>query len=778
MRDIERDTRTRQSASNGNDTVEIVIVARWGCEEAGRHDDRCPGHMQRLILVSNRLPVSVEKRKGELVFKGSVGGVATGLGAYHDTHESLWVGWADLPSAGMSDQEKERVATSLREEHQCVPVFLPKDIVRGYYYGFSNRTLWPLFHNFVQHVEFKPQMWEAYVEANQRFCDAVLEIARPGDVIWVQDYQLMLLPKMLRDKMPDATIGFFLHIPFPPFETFRMMPWREEVISGLLGSDLVGFHTYDYVRYFLGSARRLLGVEDQLGRISLDDRLTLVDAFPMGIDYDRYADGVKEPKAVREAETIRERTGNRKLILGIDRLDYTKGIPERLRAFDLFLERHPEWRGRVVLIAVAVPSRTRLDSYRDLKREVDELVGMINGRWSTLDWTPVRYHYRSLPFHKLVGMYAASDIALVTPLRDGMNLIAKEYVAAHTDGTGVLVLSEMAGAAREMGEAMQVNPNDLDGMADAIHVALEMPEEERRVGNQAMQQRLKRYTVSVWAEDFLGKLEGAKLAQVGYGAHLLDEWGQERLISQYCDAKDRLLFIDYDGTLMPFADRPENAPPDPEALELLKKLTDDPRNEVVIISGRNRKHLDEWLKDLPVQLSAEHGCWIRGRSEEWVTLEPMSSEWMERIRPMLEIWVDRTPGSYIEEKEYSIVWHYRGIHPGMGEQRVSELREALVSVTEDLGLSMVEGAKLLEIKPAGVNKGSAAHRWMCRDEIDFVLAIGDDRTDEDIFEIAPSDAWTIRVGRGSTHAHWSMRNYRDVRALLTGLVCVDGKPSD
>jgi len=387
-----------------------------------------------------------------------------------------------------------------------------------------------------------------------------------------------------------------------------------------------------------------------------------------------------------------------------------------------------------------------------------------------MDWTPVRYYYRSLPFPRLVGMYGMADVSLVTPLRDGMNLIAKEYVAACGDSTGVLVLSEMAGAARELGEAVLVNPNDLDGMVEAIHTALEMPAEEQRERLEVMQRRLKRYTVRRWAEEFLGELESAKLAQVGYGAHLLDDWGRERLLNQYAHSKERLLFIDYDGTLMPFADRPEHTPPDDEAVDLLFKLSADTRNEVVVMSGRDRHTLDQWLGHLPLQLAAEHGVWIKGRSGEWVTIEPMSAEWKDRVRSVLAIWVDRTPGSHIEERDFSMAWHYRGIHPELAVTRVTELKEALVSVAADLGLSVVEGNKLLELKPAGVNKGSAAHRWMCREEIDFVLAVGDDRTDEDVFEAAPDDAWTIKVGPGSTRARWSLRSFRGVRTLLAQML--------
>ncbi|MDA3937331.1 MAG: bifunctional alpha,alpha-trehalose-phosphate synthase (UDP-forming)/trehalose-phosphatase [Actinomycetota bacterium] len=584
--------------------------------------------MKRLILVSNRLPVSIDRGEdGSYSFTPSVGGVATGLSSFHDTHESRWVGWADVDLEQLTSNERSNVRETLVEEHGCIPLFLSEEEVEGFYHGFSNRTIWPLFHNFTQYAEFDTEMWDAYEHVNRLYADAVLEVARPGDTIWIQDYQLMLLPAMIREKMPEATIGWFLHIPFPSYETFRMLPWRREVLEGLLGADLIGFHTYDYARYFLSSCRRLLGTEDQFSRVMVDDRLVLVDAFPMGIDYDRYRDGAQTKKAIAEAERIGLRTMERKVVLSIDRLDYSKGIPDRLTAFDSFLEKYPEWHNKVTLMCVAVPSRENVERYRDLKAEVDELVGSINGKYATIDWTPIRYLYRSLPFDTLNGMYGASDVALVTPLRDGMNLIAKEYLAAHDGGEGVLVLSEMAGAAKELAEALIVNPFDRDQIVDALHEALIMPEEEQRERNTMMIQRLKRYTVTRWAEDFLERLEEIKLTQVGFGAHLLDEWHRERFVNEYRSAKKRLLMLDYDGTLMSFAPRPEDVAPNQEVCDLLRALGSDPANEVVVISGRDRVTLDAWLGDLPVDIVAEHGVWLKGRSGEWVVIETMSDEW-------------------------------------------------------------------------------------------------------------------------------------------------------
>lgn len=727
-------------------------------------------NMRRLILVSNRLPVSIEHDDEHgFTFTPSVGGVATGLSSLHATHESRWVGWADVDLGQLTASDVAHVRDVLDREHSCTPVFLEAEDVEGFYHGFSNRTIWPLFHHFTQFAEFDTAMWDAYVRVNRIFCDAVLAIARPGDVIWIQDYQFMLLPTMVRERLPEATIGWFLHIPFPSFEIFRMLPWRREVLEGLLGADLVGFHTYDYARYFLSTCRRLLGLEEQLGRLFADGRLVLVDAFPMGIDYERYRDAARSPAALAEAERIGVRTGVCKVVLSIDRLDYSKGIPDRLRAFDAFLERYPEWHGRVTLMCVAVPSRESVETYRQLKTEVDELVGSINGRYATLDWTPIRYLYRSLPFDALSGMYGAAEVALVTPLRDGMNLIAKEYLAAHDGTGGVLVLSEMAGAARELGEALQVNPFDRAQVVDALHSALTMDEDEARERNVLMQRRLRRYTVNKWAEEFLDGLDRIKLAQAGLDAHLLDAGQRSKLVSAYRSAERRLILLDYDGTLMPFASRPEEVAPTPEVRALIAALAGITDNEVVIISGRDRATLESWLGDLDVDIVAEHGVWLRGRREEWVTIEPMSDEWKPRVASLLEMFVDRTPGSFVEEKDFSLVWHYRQVGLEMAATRVLELKDALTSVVSDWGVAVMDGNKVLEIRAANVNKGRAAHRWMCRDDLDFILAIGDDRTDEDVFDAAPEGAWTVKVGPGPTHARHSVRGVDDVRALLAEL---------
>jgi trehalose 6-phosphate synthase/phosphatase len=692
--------------------------------------------------------------------------VATGLASLRASDESLWIGWAEGVSPRADAEERESVRTELRERYACEPVFLSADDIAGFYHGFSNRTLWPLFHYFGQDAEFDPSFWRAYERANRKYRDAVLEVYRPGDRIWIHDYQLMLLPQLLRERLPDASIGFFLHIPFPSFELFRLLPWRRELIEGVLGAGLIGFHTHDYVRHFLSSAQSLLGLEDRDGRLRVESRVVLVDAFPMGIDYQHWVSGVETRAAKRERRRVGSNNPNQRIVLSLDRLDYTKGIPARLRAFDTFLERHPEWRGRATMVCVAVPSRSRVERYRKLKREVDALVGDINGRHGTIEWTPIQYLYRSVPANTLLGLYAAADVALVTPLRDGMNLIAKEYVATHADKPGVLVLSEMAGAARELTEAIIVNPSDEQRVANAIFEALEMPEAEQLRRSHAMQQRLERYDANRWAAEYLGRLEEVAMLQLAYDEHKLSVQARDRMLQGFAAAPRRLLLLDYDGTLVTFDPRPECVAPDPQLLDLLRQLSADQRNTVAIISGRDPDTLDRWFGEIGVSLIAEHGAWAKEPGCDWGKQAPNDNAWMDEIRRVLELFADRTPGSFVEEKDVSLAWHYRSVQPELARRRRQEITEALGSLTQDFGLSMLDGNKVIEVINAGIDKGRAAYRWMGRVDYEFILAVGDDVTDESVFELAPQHAWTIKVGSGATRAAFVVSGPPAVRSLL------------
>ena len=717
----------------------------------------------KFVLVANRLPVSVTRTEEGFSFKPSVGGLATALSSI-STEKILWVGWPGLPSEEFSGN-KEEVAREL-QALGCHPVCLSRQEIETFYHGFANRTLWPLCHYFLQYTVFDPDYWEGYRQVNRRYAETVAELADEEAVVWVHDYQLFLVPGLLRKLLPRATIGFFLHIPFPSYEVFRVLPWRREILEGLLGADLIGFHTYEYARHFLSSLRRLLGYEHQLGLVTTETRAVKVEVFPISIDYFKFARAAEDPEVQARIKALRQEVGDRRLILSVDRLDYTKGIPQRLRAYEVFLERYPEWREQVVLVLVGVPSRTEVEHYQELKSEVDQLIGRINGRFGTLSWTPVHYLYRSLSFPELAALYWRAEVALVTPLRDGMNLIAKEYVATVPEDRGVLVLSEMAGAAAELSEALLVNPFSQEELVTTLREALSLPRDEKIERNRRMKERLRRYDVHRWTREFLAALEEIRKLQETFVSHQLVGGSREELLLAFVQAERPIFFLDYDGTLTGFVSRPERAAPDAALRDLLSRLARIAR--VVLISGRAPEILGKWFGDLPLTLVAEHGVFIREDST-WQLTGDYSNEWKETVRPILELYADRTPGAFVEEKPYSLVWHYRLAESELGEMRAHELKEALLDLVQPLGLMVLEGRKVLEIKPREINKGVIARRLLAEGDYDFILAMGDDWTDEYLFEALPPESFTVKIGYGLTRARFRLEGVAEARRFLEEL---------
>ena len=732
--------------------------------------------MDRLIIVSNRLPVKIDKDDTGLHVTPSAGGLATGLESYHKGQDSIWLGWPGLiPS---SDKEAEQVKLLLKKE-QCSPVFLSEDLIENYYDGFSNSTLWPLFHYFSEMTIFKEEYWEAYCKVNQLFAEAIIENAGQNDVVWIHDYQLMLLPSILREKRPDLRIGFFLHIPFPSYELIRILPWREEIVTGLLGADLIGFHTYDYARHFISSVKRLLGYDVDFNQIKLESRQVFIDVFPMGIDYGKFErEALKvQSKPIQERSKEHQdidrfllRMPDRKLILSIDRLDYTKGIPQRLKAFHYFLEHHPEYREKVSLVMLAVPSRTDVECYKNLKDEVDLLVGNINGTFGTMNWNPVIYFYRSMPFENLIELYSSSDIALLTPLRDGMNLVAKEFIASKVNSSGVLILSEMAGASKELGEALLVNPNNIPSTAEAIYQALIMPEEEKERTLHLMQKRLKRYDVYKWAEEFVLSLSNAIEKQSDYHARKISPTLRTNIFSEFTKESSRLIFLDYDGTLQRFFDNPQAAKPDEELYAILDAVAAHKNTQLVLVSGRDKDTFERWFGNRNYVLIAEHGAWKKEVNGSWKQRKPVNSKWKKSILPVLESFVDKTPGSLIEEKTYSLTWHYRKADIELGVLRALELVHTVSSLIENKDLEILEGKKVVEVKVSGINKGIAASEFLFDHPASFVMAIGDDWTDEYLFKALPKTAQTVKVGTENSAAKYFLSNYQDVRTLLKDMM--------
>jgi trehalose 6-phosphate synthase/phosphatase len=722
-----------------------------------------------LLIVSNRLPFTIRLREGQLQLVPSAGGVATGLRTFHTASKGLWIGWPGELSRLSADQRAE--LDRQLERGRIVTVPLSAEQVKAYYEGFANGVIWPLFHYLLDRAPLDSREWSAYREANERFAETILEHYEDGDVVWVHDYQLMLVPGLLRARLPRARIGFFLHIPFPSFEVFRTLPWRKEILYGLLGADLIGFHTFSYVRYFTAALRHLLGLEPQLDRTVVDGRDVRVRAFPMGIDTRRFEDLARSPRVEQELAAIREAAGGRRLILGVDRLDYTKGIPRRLIAFQRLLEGEPSLRDTVRLIQVAVPSRIGVEPYQAFRRQLDELVGRINGALGTSQSMPIHYLYRSVPAHHLVALYRAADVMLVTALRDGMNLVAKEFVASRVDEDGVLVLSEFAGAAEELTEAVVINPYDIDACADAIRRALEMPRPERAARMRALRQRVGARTVQAWAEAFLDELHRAPAPQPS-PAVAASVCRPEALVEILRGREPLALLLDYDGTLVPLASLPELARPDSELASLLRALVDS-GVQVHIVSGRSRKDLAEWFGDLHATLWSEHGAWHRDPGTDWAPTVPINREWMPAIRDILEQFAACTPGALIEEKGASIAWHYRTADSELGAKQALELKLVLADALEHEPLEILDGSKVIEIRPRGINKARVVERILIGGVAPASLAaIGDDRTDEEMFAAMPPGSTSIHVGRGPTAAGYRIADSAAVRLLLRGLAAL------
>lgn len=728
------------------------------------------------MVVSNRLPVAYRRAPRGFALHATPGGLSVGFDSIRRHGEVLWVGWpGPVPPA-----RRGEVTARLAKEFACAPVFLPETLVKGHYEGFCNRTLWPLFHSMASRATYRASEWQAYRQANALFADRLVELAGERDTFWIQDYQLMLLPQFLRERRPGARIGFFLHIPFPSYDTLRLLPWHREMLAGLAGADLIGFHTYDYAQAYLACLRRLMGLDNVLGEVFAGGRAFQVDVFPMGIDFERYAQAGAEPAVKAQVTRLRERFGPRKLTLSLSRLDYTKGVLELLDALELFLVEHPEWHGRFHHVLVVVPSREKVGTYKELKREIDERVGRLNGRFGTVDWTPVRYIYRYLPFDELAALYATADCALITPARDGMNLIAKEYLASRADGQGVLILSEMAGAARELTEALIVNPNSAEEVARALLTALEMPPAERKRRSDAMRARLKANDVDTWGARFLDKLEKAAERSSQLAARRLTAPVRVDIARAFARASRPLLLLDYDGTLVPFVADPSAAAPDERLTSMLVSLAMRPGGRVVITSGRDRGSLERWLGDMPLTLVAEHGAWLRDRgAREWQAVVRADTSWKDTVQGVMRLFVERIPGSQIEEKDQSLVWHWRGADRYVGAEASRELVEALTALTANTEVVVLAGNRNVEVKCAAAGKGPFFVNRLAPRGFDFILAVGDDATDETLFRVLPSSAYSVRVGFVVSAARFNVDGVDDVRSLLEELAtAMRARPAD
>jgi trehalose 6-phosphate synthase/phosphatase len=721
--------------------------------------------MGRLILVANRLPVSLDLSDGQVKVQDSAGGLATGMRGLGKQEQTSWVGWpGGMPS---SDEQRAEVDRKLAE-HSSTPVYLSSQEAERFYEGMSNSVIWPLFHYLVDRMPLFVRNYDEYRAVNQRFADIVCERATEDDSIWIHDYHLLLLPQLIRERLPRARIGFFLHIPFPSSEIFRLLPHREDLLRGMLGSSVIGFHTFSYARHFSNALLGNLGIEPELDRVDVDGRNVSIGVFPMGIDVAAFERLAAAPELPERISALRRAQNVEQLILGVDRLDYTKGIPRKLLAMERLLERSPQYRGKVRLLQIAVPSRENVAEYKSLRADVEGLVGRINGSSGSLHDAPIHYLYQPVAQTELVASYRAAEIMAVTPLRDGMNLVAKEYVASRIDGDGVLVLSELAGAASELGEALTVNPYDVESLASTLDRALTMPETERRERMAALRDKVRARPVELWARQFVTALESDERTteprDLRSNSAELDALARELATRQ-----EVLLALDYDGTLVKITSNPERARPDGTLRELLTMLAAMPGVEVCIVSGRTQSSLAAWFGELSIDLVAEHGVWSKRANEpDWKChIEPSALGWLPEAKNILQTYVERAPGAFVEEKTAGLSWHYRLVDPYLGLALARELRVHLIRYFAQAPVSVLAGRKVIELRPHGIDKGSAIRDslGLLRQNVS-VAAAGDDRTDEDLFAVLPEGSLSLCAGTLATRAGCRVSGPDQVRRFL------------
>ncbi|KAF9620637.1 hypothetical protein IFM89_013663 [Coptis chinensis] len=727
---------------------------------------------QRLLVVANRLPVSAVRRgEDSWSLEISAGGLVSALLGVKE-FEAKWIGWAGV---NVPDEIGQRALSSALAEKRCIPVFLDEEIVHQYYNGYCNNILWPLFHYLGLPQEdrlattrsFQSQ-FDAYKKANQMFADVVSQHYEEGDVVWCHDYHLMFLPKCLKEYNSKMKVGWFLHTPFPSSEIHRTLPSRSELLRSVLAADLVGFHTYDYARHFVSACTRILGLEGTPEGVEDQGKLTRVAAFPIGIDSDRFIRALELPRVQDHIKELKERFAGRKVMLGVDRLDMIKGIPQKILAFEKFLEENPSWQDKVVLLQIAVPTRTDVPEYQKLTSQVHEIVGRINGRFGTLTAVPIHHLDRSLDFHALCALYAVTDVALVTSLRDGMNLVSYEFVACQDSKKGVLILSEFAGAAQSLGAgAILVNPWNITEVASSIGYALNMHAEEREKRHHHNFMHVTTHTAQDWAETFVSELNDTIVEAQLRMRQVPPPLPVEVAVGRYLHSRNRLLILGFNSTLTEPVDTPGRRGGDqikemelklhPDLKEPLKILCSDPRTTVVVVSGSDRTVLDDNFGEYNIWLAAENGMFLRPTKGEWMTTMPehLNMDWVDSVKAakkrmlvtnfqhVFEYFTERTPRSHFELRETSLVWNYKYADVEFGRLQARDLLQHLwTGPISNAAVDVVQGSRSVEVRSVGVTKGAAVDRILGEivhsrsiiSPIDYVLCIGHFLgKDEDIF---------------------------------------------
>lgn len=734
-----------------------------------------------VIVVLKKLPVRIQlESDGELqVIEQRESDFFSTIKSM-ESAGSCRVTWVGSVQTEQIPEDRQEELTHMLRGRGYEPVFLPTPILKNYI-AFCKCILWPLFNSQLVTRKYTKEQWTAYKKANAAIANAVRAMVGPSpdnDLIWIHNYHLLQVPFELRKLGITSRIGFFNHTPFPSSEMFRALPMRSSLLKGVLGADLLGFQTYDDSRHFLSTCTRVLAAEAHPKQVRYSGSTTSVDIMPIGIDAGLW-EGLRQLDQVKKRTAeIRSMYEGKKIIVGLDALDETMGIHHKLVAFGTFLERHPEWLGKVVLFQICSPPDTLTEEgdtrrMEQLHLDINELVGKINGKWSSLNFSPISYLYTELSLEEQAALYAAADMALLTPLREGMNLVSHEFVLCQQDTWAPLVVSEFAGAAQSLVGALLVNPWNTRALTEAIITALTMDDEEKKARHQLNCEYVTKNTASFWGSTFITELSSIELF------NQIPPLKFDDIMSDFAKSKKRLFLLDYDGTLTPIVNNPMDAIPSQRLISILTSLTRDPHNAVYVVSGRDRPFLNSFFGALPIGMSCEHGVFFRpcGEGRDWEMIgAEVAAKWKDLVLPVLQEFASRTPGSMIEVKEVNLSWHYRNADEDFGLWQAKELAVHLQDMAQKLPIDVIHGKKVIEVRPSNINKGATVRKALAlHPDSDFIMCMGDDRTDEDMFcaldtmvrEDEDKMIYTCTVGRNSTsQARYYLRSQTEVMRLL------------
>lgn len=733
----------------------------------------------RIIIVANQLPVKAKRRPDNKGWSFSWDEDSLLLQLKDGLPEDMEVLYVGSLRVDVDSSEQDDVSQLLLDRFKCVPAFLPADILSKFYHGFCKQHLWPLFHYMLPFSanhggRFDRSLWEAYVAANKIFSQRVIEVINPeDDYVWIHDYHLMVLPTFLRRRFNRLRMGFFLHSPFPSSEIYRTLPVREEILKALLNSDLIGFHTFDYARHFLSCCSRMLGLEYQSkrGYIGLEyyGRTVGIKIMPVGIHMGQIESVLKFADKEWRVGELKQQFEGKTVLLGVDDMDIFKGVNLKLLAMEQLLKQHPKWQGRAVLVQIANPARGRGKDLEEIQAEIQASCKRINKNFGRPGYDPIVFIDRPVSLSERVAFYTIAECVVVTAVRDGMNLTPYEYIVCRQGISGsesssessapkksMLVVSEFIGCSPSLSGAIRVNPWNIEATAEAMNEAISMADSEKQLRHEKHHRYVSTHDVAFWARSFFQDMErtckdhfrrrcwGIGLS-FGFRVVALDptfrKLSIDSIVSAYSRSRHRAILLDYDGTVMPQTSI--NKTPSPSVISIINMLCGDPRNTVFVVSGRGRDSLGKWFSPCKrLGIAAEHGYFMRWPDDgDWETCGQSNDfGWKQIAEPVMRLYTESTDGSYIETKASALVWHHRDADPGFGSCQAKEMLDHLESVLANEPVAVKSGQYIVEVKPQGVSKGVVAEKIFTAmaergKQADFVLCIGDDRSDEDMFEI-------------------------------------------